>query len=255
MKISQKPARILHRNQKYIPPGAAMPKLAQDACAVMRLPKSAARLMVYYATCENGFSPALQTIRKATGIDRTNISGIRKLLVNVGLIRYTPGTTGTIRIDWKRIATMAALPPEVFDGVRRSMAERLKAEQFAPAFKRIQNPFGNSDSSRTPKLFYYQKRYDKRRNPLALDENPESNFCFGKASRCFITKRREKAKTIYERFGGVENWKLRPKAKFYQLLIAGRIGEPAGYVTSENLYKVSNKNFEGVEENENHAEV
>ena len=238
MKISQKPARIFHRNPKYIPPGATMPKVAEDACAAMRLPKSAARLMVYYATCANGFRPALQTVQKATGIDRTNISGIRKLLVNVGLIRYTPGTTGTIRIDWKRIATMAALPPEAFDGVRRSMAERLKVEQFAPAF-------GKSGQR-------WVTRYDKRRNPLLLDENKESYFYFVKSKHRPLADRKNELTRVY-----MENVDLKTckKAKIYKLLLDVRTETPIHFSMGGKLHKVSNKNFEGVEENENHAKV
>lgn len=223
MKISQKPARIFHQNQKYIPPGAAMPKMAADACAVMRLPKSAAKLMTYYATCADGFRPALQTVQDAAGIDRTNISGIRKLLSNVGLIRYTPGATGTIRIDYKRIATMAALPPEVFDGVRRSMVERLKVEQFAPAF-------GKSEQ-------HWATRYDKRRNPLLSDKNKESNFYFAKSKHKPLADRKNVLTRVY--MDGVD-WETCRRAKIYKLLLNARAETPIHFSIGGKLYKVSN---------------
>ena len=75
------------------------PDIMQAACDNLHISGQARRLLAFYADQADGFTPALELIHKKTGLDRKDISKIRKQLVDNGIefdcirpltrIRYT----------------------------------------------------------------------------------------------------------------------------------------------------------------------
>lgn len=80
-----------------------------DCAKNLRLTKNAIKLLKYYAICNNGFSPALETIDKTINIGKKNISSYRRELVNHGIIGYGEEFGDRIVVDWNRIRIFAML--------------------------------------------------------------------------------------------------------------------------------------------------
>lgn len=67
----------------------------------MHISGQARRLLEFYADQAEGFTPALELIHKKTGLDRKDISKLRKQLTDNGFARYEQNKV--IELDWDRI--------------------------------------------------------------------------------------------------------------------------------------------------------
>lgn len=73
----------------------------------VHLRSQATRLLKYYASCADGFAPALLTVEQHTGISTNKVAEVRQRLLDRGLILYKPQTY--LILNWNRITTFAAL--------------------------------------------------------------------------------------------------------------------------------------------------
>ena len=73
----------------------------------MRLSGQAQRLLLFYADQAEGFTPSLEWIHQNTGLDRKDISKIRRQLTDNGFIRYEQNKV--IELDWNRVRLYATL--------------------------------------------------------------------------------------------------------------------------------------------------
>ncbi len=78
-----------------------------DFGANTHLGPRAIKLLKYYASCSNGFKPALALIEQSTGIPSNKVSEIRAELVKRAVISYIPQRS--IVIHWPMILTLAGL--------------------------------------------------------------------------------------------------------------------------------------------------
>lgn len=68
-------------------------------------------MLEFYADQADGFTPALELIHKKTGLDRKDISKLRKQLVDNGFARYEQNKV--IDLDWDRIQLYSTLDEDM----------------------------------------------------------------------------------------------------------------------------------------------
>ena len=98
------------RHVGHRPPQEMQSSVVDRALLNLRAPKAACKLMKFYAARSEGFRPSLKMIDEATGVGEKNISTIRMLLVNRGLIGYDGKV---ILIDWLRLNSLASMEPKL----------------------------------------------------------------------------------------------------------------------------------------------
>jgi hypothetical protein len=101
------PPRVVHRGGKLSDNRAA---LCKQCGAALHMSKGESALLQYYATCQNGYTPSLQSIANVLKIDRRTVQRCRTMLVEHGCIELTKQF---VFIDWFRIRTFATLDPSM----------------------------------------------------------------------------------------------------------------------------------------------
>lgn len=83
-------------------------ELCSDCSKALHMGKGEAALLKYYASCSDGFSPAVATICSKTGISRRRVFYDRDKLCDHGV---TAIENNKLFIDWNRIRVFASLDP------------------------------------------------------------------------------------------------------------------------------------------------
>lgn len=99
------PPRIVHQHVRN---SDDRPALCKQCGAALKMSKGEVRLLLFYATCQTGFTPSLQLLSDQTGLSRKGVQKCRKALVSHGVIalsRYC------VYVDWARIRLFASLDP------------------------------------------------------------------------------------------------------------------------------------------------
>lgn len=76
----------------------------------LHMGKGEAALLSYYAACSDGFSPAVATVCKETGLKRSQVYNVRESLCKHGVAMLK---NNSLCLDWYRIRTFASLNPSM----------------------------------------------------------------------------------------------------------------------------------------------
>ena len=103
-------------------------EMVRDAAFAARLSGRAERLLQFYCSRSNRFTPALELIKRETGIAKNKVSEIRQELINHNMITYKPGA---IIVEWQHIKAFALMSS--VSGNRLTKQESKKPENFIKA--------------------------------------------------------------------------------------------------------------------------
>lgn len=128
-------ARIVHYPER--PENYA--NVASKAAQIVHLGAKATRLLLFYASCANGFTPSRKLILDNTGILFENLSRTRTELIDKGLINYKSGQTLFVR--WDRISIFAMLDEPIYTSQKDAAAMKAKDyNPYKPNVKKIKKP-------------------------------------------------------------------------------------------------------------------
>lgn len=103
-------------------------KMVRDAAFAVRLSGRAERLLQFYCSRSNRFTPSLKLIEEETGIAKNKVSEIRQELINHNMITYRPLA---IIVEWQHIRAFALMASA--SGKRLTKQESKKSENFIKA--------------------------------------------------------------------------------------------------------------------------
>lgn len=103
-------------------------QMVRDAASAVRLSGRAERLLQFYCSRSNHFTPALGLIAQETGIAKNKISEIRRELINHNMIAYT---SWKIVIEWQHIQAFALMYTAC--GKQLTKQESMRPENFVKA--------------------------------------------------------------------------------------------------------------------------
>lgn len=99
------PPRIIHRYGRI---ADDRPALCRLCGAALKMSKGELALLQFYASCQSGYTPSLQSIANKLRISRKGVQKCRNMLIKHGCIHLD---CGNLYVDWHRIRLFSTLDP------------------------------------------------------------------------------------------------------------------------------------------------
>lgn len=155
------PPRVIHVGQR--PSQEEVPALVGRALLNLRVPKTAGKLMRFYASQASGFRPSLKMIEDETGVGAKYVSEARQVLSKYGLLGYDGNQ---IVIDWVRLCAFAAMDPKMMGKKKAWKLSPVDASTVGECKKPVHN-YREREFSAGDKLWL--KRYEATAQAVADD--------------------------------------------------------------------------------------